>query len=263
MELIDEQFIFLSSHVKLNNYTEGKTPGKIKLSYKDTLLFVEVLKFYYKIIFSLFNGIFFQKILSGVAKSLNDNNLSLQISMLTLDPVLSTLSIKNNYSLLSPYFQRLGIIISEETLDHLALLEEISISSLLNKVIYKIKGLKELDESPPASPSTQQDYFSSKKNSLSFTQPQEIPHSADRRLTTPSIAGQINLTPLYPPANSLNNTYPVYSGRPSDVDLRARHMAQRQQNLYLRQLRDQQVCVKLKSFFFFFFFLWFFLCAWC
>jgi hypothetical protein len=41
MELINEQFIFLSSHVKLNNYMEGKTLGRIKLSYKDTLLFVK------------------------------------------------------------------------------------------------------------------------------------------------------------------------------------------------------------------------------
>jgi hypothetical protein len=154
----------------------------------------------------------------------------MQISLLTLDPVLSTSSIKNNYRLLSPYFQRLGISVSDEILDHLSLLEEITMSTLLNKVMYKIKRVKELDESLQMSPSIQQDHFST-NNSLYRTQPPlEIPHSAGGRMIT---------TPLIP--NSLNNTYPVYSDQPSNMDLRVRHMAQKQQNFYLRQLREQQV----------------------
>jgi hypothetical protein len=36
MELQPEEFVFLSSQVKLTNYTEGKQPGTVKLSYADT-----------------------------------------------------------------------------------------------------------------------------------------------------------------------------------------------------------------------------------
>jgi hypothetical protein len=167
--------------------------------------------------------------LQNIARNLNDNNFLFQISSLTLDLNFSTQSLKNNFKLLNPFFMRIGIIIAEEILDHLALIEEATMNKLLNEIMIKIEliSAEHLSLAHSSNSLVQNISHLQPQSSRPTVIPVDFPHSVGNKQT---------LTPQ------------------SERDLRLRHMAQRQENLYLRQLREQQVVIISFSFHFIYFF---------
>jgi hypothetical protein len=140
-----------------------------------------------------------------------------EIESVTLEPSVITASIRKNYSQLKPILTQIGVIITEENLHQIILINYSTMSDLLDDFMKRCQSLI-------ANP----DSFLR----ISFSQLDNTNFFINNLLSPPAVSKNI----YYPLNTGLSYTYPSHYD-----SSRKKVFLQQQQDIYLKQLHNEQV----------------------